>query len=186
MVKRYAYNGLNQLVTESGAATLTYDYDSNGNQISVTGGTITKLFTYTPSGMLETYTCGSDVQSNLYNGNGQRVQKTEGTAVTNYFYQNGSVLYTTDDEGALTSFNLLNVSDAFATERVGTAGSEYFFYTEDQRGSTVNVLDKDRNRVVSYWYNDFGEVNEIKTSEYSDFINEIQYTGGICDEMTGL
>lgn len=51
---------------------------------------------------------------------------------------------------------------------------QYFFYTEDQRGSTVNVLDKERNEVVSYWYNDFGDVNEI------------QYTGGICDEMTRL
>lgn len=182
----YAYNSLNQLRTESGANTLTYDYDGNGNQISVSGGGITKTYTYTPAGMLASYTSGSDTQTNLYNGDGQRVQKKEGSAVTNYFYQNGSVLYTTDSTGALKAFYLLNVSDAFATSRIESGSEAYYFYTEDQRGSTVNVLDKDGNRVVSYWYSDFGEVSESKASAYSSFENEIQYTGAIYDELTGL
>ncbi len=40
--------------------------------------------------------------------------------------------------------------------------------------------------MVSYWYNDFGEVIESKAAGYSSFVNEIQYTGGIYDELTGL
>ena len=136
--------------------------------------------------MLASYTSGSDTQTNLYNGDGQRVQKKEGSAVTNYFYQNGSVLYTTDSAGALKTFYLLNVSDAFATSRIETGSEAYYFYTEDQRGSTVNVLDKDGNRVVSYWYSDFGEVSESKASAYSNFENELRYTGAIYDERTGL
>ena len=182
----YHYNSLNQLRTESGANTLTYDYNGNGQQISVSGGGSTKTYTYTPAGMLASYTSGSDTQTNLYNGDGQRVQKKEGSAVTNYFYQNGSVLYTTDSAGALKAFYLLNVSDAFATSRIESGSEAYYFYTEDQRGSTVNVLDKDGNRVVSYWYSDFGEVSESKASAYSNFENEIQYTGAIYDELTGL
>lgn len=182
----YTYNGLNQLTAESGVSNLTYTYDANGNQISVTGGSANKYYSYTPSGMLASYTSGTDSQTNLYNGNGQRVRKTEGTNVTSYFYQNDSVLYTTDNAGSLKSFNLLNVSDAFATSRISGSSESYYFYTEDQRGSTINVLDSSANRVVSYQYTDFGEVSETKASGYSDFVNEIQYTGAIYDELTGL
>ena len=136
--------------------------------------------------MLASYTSGGDSQINLYNGNGQRIRKTEGTAVTNYFYQSGSVLYTNDNSGELKSFNLLNISDAFATSRVLEDRENYYFYTEDYRGSTVNMLDNSGSQVVSYWYTDFGEVIETKATGYSDFENEIQYTGGIYDELTGL
>ena len=168
------------------ADTLTYAYNGNGQQISVSGSGVIKTYAYTPAGMLASYTSGSTTQTNLYNGDGQRVQKKEGSAVTNYFYQNGSVLYTTDSLGNLKAFYLLNVSDAFATSRIETGSEAYYFYTEDQRGSTVNVLDKDGNRVVSYWYSDFGEVSESKASAYSNFENELRYTGAIYDERTGL
>ncbi len=40
--------------------------------------------------------------------------------------------------------------------------------------------------MVSYWYSDFGEVSESKASAYSSFENEIQYTGAIYGELTGL
>ena len=96
------------------------------------------------------------------------------------------MLYTTDNTGSLKAFNLLNVSDAFATSRIEGSSEKYYFYTEDQRGSTINVLDSSANRVVSYQYTDFGEVSETKASGYSDFVNEIQYTGAIYDELTGL
>lgn len=185
-ITTYRYNSLNQLETESGSDTLTYAYNGNGQQISVSGSGVIKTYAYTPAGMLASYTSGSTTQTNLYNGDGQRVQKKEGSAVTNYFYQNGSVLYTTDSAGALKAFYLLNVSDAFATSRIESGSEAYYFYTEDQRGSTVNVLDKDGNRVVSYWYSDFGEVSESKASAYSNFEKEIRYTGAIYDELTGL
>ena len=185
-ITTYSYNSLNQLRTESGADTLTYAYNGNGQQISVSGSGVIKTYAYTPAGMLASYTSGSDTQTNLYNGDGQRVQKKEGSAVTNYFYQNGSVLYTTDSLGNLKAFYLLNVSDAFATSRIETGSEAYYFYTEDQRGSTVNALDKDGNRVVSYWYSDFGKVSESKASAYSNFENELRYTGAIYDERTGL
>ena len=113
------------------ADTLTYGYNGNGQQISVSGSGITKTYTYTPAGMLTSYTSGSTTQTNLYNGDGQRVQKKEGSDVTNYFYQNGSVLYTTDSAGNLKVFYLLNVSDAFATSRIETGSEAYYFYTED-------------------------------------------------------
>lgn len=151
----YTYNSLNQLTSEKGTGTnLTYRYDENGNQTGITGtsggSNVNKTFTYTPEDMLETYTEGSDSQTNLYNGEGQRVQKKEGTDVTNYFYQNGSVLYTNDGNGSLKTFNLLNVSDIFGTTRKSGTAEDYYLYTEDLKGSTVNVLDSSVDKVVFY------------------------------------
>lgn len=186
----YTYNGLNQLTGESGGGnSLSYVYDANGNQIRITGtadGTsVNKVFAYTPSGMMSSYTSGAGTQVNRYNGDGQRVSKAEGSDVTNYFYQDGSVLYTTDSQGNVKAFNLLNVSDILGTLRINGNNVSSYFYTEDMRGSTVNVIDNSGNTVLSYWYDDFGQVNEYRESGNS-LINEVQYTGAIYDELTGL
>ena len=186
----YTYNGLNQLTGESGGGnSLSYVYDANGNQIRITGtadGTsVNKVFAYTPSGNMTSYTNGTVTQVNRYNGDGQRVSKTEGSDVTNYFYQDGSVLYTTDSQGSVKAFNLLNVSDILGTLRINGNNVSSYFYTEDMRGSTVNVIDNSGNTVLSYWYDDFGQVNEYRESGNS-LINEVQYTGAIYDELTGL
>ena len=186
----YTYNGLNQLTGESGGGnSLSYVYDANGNQIRITGtadGTsVNKVFAYTPSGNMTSYTNGTDTQVNRYNGDGKRVSKTEGSDVTNYFYQDGSVLYTTDSQGNVKAFNLLNVSDILGTLRINGNNVSSYFYTEDMRGSTVNVIDNSGNTVLSYWYDDFGQVNEYRESGNS-LINEVQYTGAIYDELTGL
>ena len=186
----YTYNGLNQLTGESGGGnSLSYVYDANGNQIRITGtadGTsVNKVFAYTPSGLMSSYTSGTDTQVNRYNGDGQRVSKTEGSDVTNYFYQDGSVLYTTDSQGNVKAFNLLNVSDIPGTLRINGNNVSSYFYTEDMRGSTVNVIDNSGNTVLSYWYDDFGQVSEYRESGNS-LINEVQYTGAIYDELTGL
>ena len=186
----YTYNGLNQLTGESGGGnSLSYVYDANGNQIRITGtadGTsVNKVFAYTPSGLMSSYTSEAGTQVNRYNGDGQRVSKTEGSDVTNYFYQDGSVLYTTDSQGNVKAFNLLNVSDILGTLRINGNNVSSYFYTEDMRGSTVNVIDNSGNTVLSYWYDDFGQVNEYRESGNS-LINEVQYTGAIYDELTGL
>ena len=143
-------------------------------------------YTYTPGNMLATYTDGTVTQENLYTGEGQRIQKKEDSDVTNYFYQFGSVLYTTDASGNLKAFNLLNISDAFGIERKSGTSETYYLYTEDLKGSTVNVLDNSAAAVVSYWYDDFGEVTESKASGCSGFDNELQYTGAVYDASTGL
>ena len=98
----------------------------------------------------------------------------------------GSVLYTDDGSGNLKSFNLLNGSDTFRTECEARSSYDYYLYTEDAKGSTVTVLDNAGSRVVSYLYDDFGDVTESKATGYRGFENELQYTGAVHDEMTGL
>ena len=76
--------------------------------------------------------------------------------------------------------------DSRKSGRINGNSENCYFYTKDQRGSTVNALDSSANRMVSYQYTDFGEVSETKANGYSNFVNEIQYTGAIYDELTGL
>ena len=141
---------------------------------------------------METYSDGERVQKNTYIRGETRVRKAEGTSlqnltyITNYFYQEGSVLYTMGNDNEAKSFNLLNVSDIFATEREGENTEDYYFYLDDIRGSKTGLIDNTAEGVVSYWYNDFGEVSEERNEDYEDFINEVQYTGAIYDGSTGL
>lgn len=193
----YVYNGLNQLLAETkGTDTLTYSYDSNGNQTGVTGTsdgeTVSKTMTYTPGDMMETYSDGERVQHNTYAEGETRIRKEEGTSlqsltdVTNYFYQEGSVLYTTGNDNDTKSFNLLNISDTFGTERTDESSKSYYFYLNDIRGSKTELIDNSAGSIVSYWYNDFGEVSEERNEDYEEFINEVQYTGAVYDSSTGL
>ena len=143
------------------------------------GETVSKIMTYTPGGMMETYSDGERVQQNTYIRGETRIRKEEGsslqnlTDITNYFYQEGSVLYTTGQDNETKSFNLLNVSDIFATEREGENTEEYYFYLNDTRGSKTGLIDNTAEGVVSYWYNGFGEVSEERNEDYEDFINEV-------------
>ena len=195
----YTYNGLNQLTTEkhfSGSTEqeqISYQYDANGNQIEKTeaNANVRTVYTYDAADQmqkLERYE-GSDatptlIQSHTYNGKGQRIRKTEGTSVRNYFYEDGSLSYVTDGSENLKAFQLYDGNGSlFGTLR---ADNLLYTYTSDLSGSITNVVDTDQSAVVSYWCSDFGEVSESKASAYSSFENEIQYTGAIYDERTGL
>ena len=69
-------------------------------------------------------------------------------------YTDGTVsqsnLYTTDASGSLKAFNLLNISDAFGTDRKSGTSETYYLYIEDLKGSMVNVPDNSASRVVFY------------------------------------
>ena len=91
--------------------------------------------------------------------------------------QLGIALYTDDGSGNLKSINLLNGAGAFGTERRAGSSQDYYLYMEDAKGSTVNVLDSAGFRVVSYLYDDFGDVTESKATGYSGFENEQQGAG---------
>ena len=203
---RYEYNSYGQLTgvyVRKGTSEYKvkeYSYNPDGNVMQVkdfynytsgTGQYIALSYSYDAYGrvtaMVYEGSNGAVIENHeyAYNRNGQRVSKTEGSDVTNYFYQDGSVLYTTDSQGNVKAFNLLNVSDILGTLRINGNNVSSYFYTEDMRGSTVNVIDNSGNTVLSYWYDDFGQVNEYRESGNS-LINEVQYTGAIYDELTGL
>ena len=143
-----------------------------------------------------------------YSGEGQRIYKVEGEDNVRYHYMGGNVIYTesdiyiqpeegegdetaagteSDEEGPIetkiTSFNILSPEGSvIASGREIEGSDEYYTYTKDMRGSTVNILDDSGTAAASYTYTDFGETS---AGEDTDFDNEICYTGGIYDGDTG-
>ena len=204
----YSYNRLNQLsgkteVITDGTTTKTYTgsykYDARGNQIEVTDGkskTNTK-YTYDVENQLtdvEVTTDGKKTgeQHNIYNGNGQRISKTDividgdnkKSNTTCYFYEGSLLLYTTDDSGKKISQNVIgNQDNIIVGIRYSGGNQNEYFYAKDVQGSTTNITDNTGACVQSYDYTDFGETAERIAT---DFKNEICYTGGIYDELTGL
>lgn len=203
----YTYNGLHQLTkavttgTNGEISNKTYTYDAKGNELSETDS-ITKaslIYEYDTESQLLSATLknGSTVvatQENWYNGNGQRIGKTEVAAkntaspVTDtmrYFYDGTTVLYTTDDAGNLRTKNLVGTADnAIATRRYeGSYADKNYFYLKDIRGSVTSILDESMNGVASYEYDEFG-ITTVNGNQ--EFENQICYTGGIYDELTGL
>lgn len=169
------------LEESTATGSINYDYDDNGNLISKSNGTNTVTYTYDAANQMVGYTNGSVTQQNVYNGKGQRIKKTEGSNVTNYFYDGSELLYTTDGTGALKALQLYDANaDLFAAVY---ADDTMYFYTEDIKGSIVNLVDENQNAVVSYTYTDYGETTE---SQGGSLNNEIRFAGGVYDETTGL
>ena len=127
-----------------------------------------------------------------YNGQGQRIRKTETTTAdgksitttTCYYYEGSVLLYTTDDNGKKTSQNIIgNENNTFAGIRYYGGSQSEYLYSKDVQGSTTAITNGKGECSQSYSYTDYGEIS-IETD--SDFYNEICYTGGIYDELTGL
>lgn len=204
-----SYNSLNQLTSSTvieckdGSSVKTssksYKYDVKGNQISATdtgNGTVTS-YEYDVENQLVDVKIEKDNvevsrQHNDYNGQGQRIRKTETTTAegksitttTCYYYEGSVLLYTTDDNGKKTSQNIIgNENNTFAGIRYYGGSQSEYFYSKDVQGSTTAITNGKGECSQSYSYTDYGEIS-IETD--SDFYNEICYTGGIYDELTGL
>lgn len=205
-----SYNALNQLKSatriesEDGKNVKTYSYsykyDEKGNQAEVIDGKAgtTVTYEYDVENQLTHVRIdknGTKVSEefNEYNGAGQRIKKTditvtasgkEETKTTCYFYEGSLLLYTTDENGVKTSQNIIgNQNNAFATIRYDGGKQSEYFYSKDVQGSTTNLVDNAGMCSKSYNYTDFGETEERFESEVD---NEICYTGGVYDDLTGL
>ena len=94
------------------------------------------------------------------------------------------LLYTTDNSGNKTSQNVVGPQEnVIATIRYEDNGQHTYFYNKNIRTSVTNVVDESGNGVVSYKYDDYGTT--IKYGN-EDFYNEVCYTSGVYDELTGL
>lgn len=203
----YSYNRLNQLTgqtevvtdgTTTDTYTNTYKYDKKGNQIEAIDNkakTRTK-YTYDVENQLTDVVITTDgektgEQHNEYNGSGQRISKTdivfedsdEKSKTTYYFYEGSLLLYTSDGNSNKTSQNIIgNQNNVIAGIRYSDDSQKEYFYSKDVQGSTTNITDSTGACVQSYDYTDFGETSERITTEFE---NEICYTGGVYDELTG-
>ena len=168
---------------------IDYTYDAGGNQVTeienISGATTVNEYDVMNQLTKSVKTKSGETlytQVNTYNDAGQRISKTDNGVTTYYYYQGDVLLYTTDADGNKTSQNIVGPQDnVIATIRYNN-GQHAYFYNKDIRTSVTNVVDEAGNGVVSYRYDDYGT-----TTGYGDenFYNEICYTSGVYDELTG-
>ena len=204
IITNNTYNGLNQLVQSEVIKNNTrdsytvYTYDANGNQtLEQTKGetsTVTETVQkeYDVNNQLTKVICRNGntngeiryTQENAYNYDGKRISKNDNGAVTNYFYQGEVVLYTTDESGNVTSHNIIGPqNNIIATIRYENEGEHSYFYNKDIRTSVSNIIDENGQAIASYKYGDYGKTTKVGNL---NFYNEICYTSGVYDELTGL
>ena len=194
----YTYNGLDQIKTatvekgQSVDSVRQYSYDRSGNETEVkdskTGERTLKAYD-ARNRLKEVAVMTKDgktgvIQQNQYNGEDQRIQKIEGDQTTNYYYQDGVVSYTTDGAGKQTSQNLIGLEgNIIGTQRYDGETASYYLYQKDLQGSTTSLIKEDGTADAVYYYTDFGETTIEGDNKAG---NEVCYTGGIYDRMTGL
>ena len=123
-------------------------------------------------------------QENAYNYDGKRIAKNDNGTVTNYFYQGEVVLYTTDESGNVTCHNIIGPqNNIIATIRCENENEHSYFYNKDIRTSVSNIIDENGQAIASYKYGDYGKTTKVGNL---NFYNEICYTSGVYDELTGL
>lgn len=199
VVTNYTYNELNQLNKEitidaSGVVTKnkTYIYDKNGNtkqtEDTVSGEIVENKYD-SLNRLISSVSKINDTvnytQTNTYNGEGRRVSKSENGQLRNYYYSeiDGNIQYVTDGNDTVKTFNYLDFNNAIlSTTRYNSENSFYYTYNKNEQQSTTSIFDSDNEGVTAYLYDDFGNPQIIGDSEFD---NEIQYTSGIYDKLTG-
>ena len=178
----YAYNELNQLVSETG---ITYEYDLNGNLIKKTEAAQTTTYTYNAQNRLIRATVQSGQQVNveeyLYDYAGNRIAKVTELGSTYYLVDtNGAlsqVLAEYDENGSLTTLYTRG-DELISQERNGV--KSYYLY--DGFDSVRMLTDEGGSVTDTYTFDAFGNL----TDSTGDTENSYLYRGEQYDSFTGL
>lgn len=178
----YAYNELNQLVSETG---ITYEYDLNGNLIKKTEAAQTTTYTYNAQNRLIRATVQSGQQVNveeyLYDYAGTRIAKVTELGSTYYLVDtNGAlsqVLAEYDENGSLTTLYTRG-DELISQER----GGEKHYYLYDGFDSVRMLTDEGGSVTDTYTFDAFGNI----TDSTGDTENSYLYRGEQYDSFTGL
>ena len=178
----YAYNELNQLVSETG---ITYEYDLNGNLIKKTEADQTTTYTYNAQNRLIRVTVRSGQQVNVeeyrYDYAGNRIAKIDELSATYYLVDTNGVLSQVlaeyDENGSLTTLYTRG-DELISQERNGV--KSYYLY--DGFDSVRMLTDEGGSVTDTYTFDAFGNL----TDSTGDTENSYLYRGEQFDSFTGL
>ena len=181
-VVSYAYNELNQLVSETG---ISYEYDLNGNLIKKTEAAQTTTYAYNAQNKLIRVTVQGgqsvNVEEYLYDYAGNRIAKVTELGSTYYLVDtNGAlsqVLAEYDENSSLTTLYTRG-DELISQERNGV--KSYYLY--DGFDSVRMLTDEGGSVTDTYTFDAFGNL----TSSTGDTENSYLYRGEQFDSFTGL
>lgn len=175
-------NALSQIVDHlNPAATVTYEYDGNLNQITKLQGSERSDYRYNIRDQMVAATVDDATTRFDYDDGGLRVKKISTTDETRYLYDDDSVLVEVDGDGQTT--HKYDYGDGLlALTSVDNGSRESSFYLTDALQSVVNLAAANSDLIHSYRYDAWGNVLE----EQGTSDNRRQYTGHFHDIETGL
>ena len=178
----YAYNALNQLVSEND---IVYEYDLNGNTVRMTSPSKSALYVYNAENRLVRATVQSgnnvSVEEYKYDYAGNRIAKSSEGEYTKYLLDiNGELTY------VLAEMNYDGTEKCFYTrgnelisqERDGKKS----YYVYDGHGSVRALADENGKVTDKYVYDAFGNLISSVGSTKNDFL----FCGEQFDPVTGL
>ena len=181
----YTYDADDRLILETfSTGTRSFNYDGNGNQISISGPEGTSQYRYSGENRLLAADVDGDGTEDVvyqYDYLGNRVSRTEDGQTTHFLVDTNREL-----SQVLVEYSAagdISASYTFADELISQLRSgETSYYHVDGLGSTSVLTDSSGNVVNRYQYDAFGViVDQSETVE-----NEFLFTGQRRDPTTGL
>ena len=172
----YAYNDAQwgDLLTAYDGNTITYD--TIGNPLNDGEWT----YTWQHGRQLASMTDGTTTWTYTYDANGMRTKRSDGEYDYEYVY-NGSKLASMTVDGYTHYF----AYDASGTPLAILIGESKYYYVTNLQGDVIGILDENGNRVATYWYDAWGNVECISDHPVADY-NPLTYRGYVYDWETGL
>ena len=172
----YAYNAKNQLTRlEKGGKATDYRYDAQGNLLEERGDG-NKVYEYDALNRLGGIRSGAGVWKNRYDGESLRYETEENDKVTRFVFDRGELA---SEESGADGIQYIHGDDRVLRSERKNMGMGY--HIRDEAGSTLFILDRERNIRKSYRYDAFGRVLE----ERGDIENRLTYTGQMYDGGRG-
>ncbi|WP_331477124.1 RHS repeat domain-containing protein, partial [Blautia sp.] len=172
----YIYNARNQLLRlEKGAEVTDYYYDAQGNLLEESGNG-RKKYTFDALNRLSSVATDSIAQKNHYDGESLRYEVEENDKVIRFVFDRGEL---SAEENAGQKIRYIHGNDnVVCSER---KGEDAEYHICDEAGSTLFILDREKNIRKTYRYDAFGKLLE----ERGDIENHLTYTGQMYDGATG-
>lgn len=160
----YTYNNANRLLTKSADS---YNYDNNGNLITINKPNGNNGYSYDSKNNLTQYTADGNTISYEYDGLGQRRKRNN----TRYVLDNAyNVLMETDASGNAQYYYIHGLG---MIARVKVNSSQPYYYHHDFRGSTVAITNSSQTITHKYQYGAFGETEQVQEEDF----NAYRYVG---------
>ena len=135
-----------------------------------------KIYEYDALNRLGGIRSGAGVWKNRYDGESLRYETEENDKVTRFVFDRGELASEESGDGGI---RYIHGDDRVLCSEQENMGMGY--HIRDEAGSTLFILDRERNIRKSYRYDAFGRVLE----ERGDIENRLTYTGQMYDGGTG-